>query len=230
MNDPTQLLSLFLRGVLGRSGRKRAGRAARYVTGHKGFITASGVLAAAGVAWGVYDSLKSGGAGMGGAPPTVSTGGPPPPPPPLPTAAGPAASTIPADVLRVVRLAVSAARADGVLAPAERALILEQARRAGVEAEAARELDHPHPLADIVGGVTDAQACRDLYALAFAIVRADESVTGAERVYLAQLAHQLGLDVEAAARVESATAARIDAVEPSSTGAPPDIPIPDSRA
>ena len=38
--------------------------------------------------------------------------------------------------------------------------------------------------------------------LAFTIVRADETVSGAERIYLAQLAHQLGLDAATAARLE----------------------------
>ncbi|MDH4066191.1 MAG: hypothetical protein OEW19_17455, partial [Acidobacteriota bacterium] len=69
MNDPSQLLSLFLSGVLGRSGRKRARRASRFVSGHKGLITASGVLAAAGVAWGVYDSLRASTAAPAGATP-----------------------------------------------------------------------------------------------------------------------------------------------------------------
>ena len=61
MNDPAQLLSLFLNGALGRSGRKRARKAASFVTGHRGLVTSSALLAAAGVAWGIYDSLKSGG-------------------------------------------------------------------------------------------------------------------------------------------------------------------------
>ncbi len=47
--------------------------------------------------------------------------------------------------------------------------------------------------------------------LAFTIVRADETVTGAERVYLAQLAYQLGLDAATVAQLETDTAARIDA-------------------
>ena len=50
--------------------------------------------------------------------------------PPLPaTGADDAAtaSTVPAEVLRIVRLAVSAARADGELSAPERALILEHA-------------------------------------------------------------------------------------------------------
>ena len=48
------------------------------------------------------------------------------------------------------------------------------------------------PLADIVRGVTDPAIKNELYMLAFTIVRADETVSGAERIYLAQLAHQLG--------------------------------------
>jgi uncharacterized membrane protein YebE (DUF533 family) len=47
--------------------------------------------------------------------------------------------------------------------------------------------------------------------MAFAVVRADETVSGAERIYLAQLAHALGLDPAAAARIEKEAAARIDA-------------------
>jgi uncharacterized membrane protein YebE (DUF533 family) len=218
LNDPTQLLSLFLDGVLGRSGRKGARRAARYVSGRKGLITASGVLAAAGVAWGIYDSLKS--SGTAGA----SQGTPPPP---LPGGGSPAAAsptTTPPEVLRIVRLAVSAARADGVLSAQERALIVEHARRAGVAGEAEREIERPHPLADIVRGVSDEAARHDLYRLAFTIVRADETVTGSERIYLAQLAHQLGLDAATAARLETDTAAAIDAQERAQPVAPTPAP------
>ena len=110
-----------------------------------------------------------------------------------------------------VRLAVSAARADGELSAPERALILEHARKAGVEREAERELDRPHPLAEIVKGVTEETARHDLYTLAFAIIRADEAVSGGERIYLAQLAYQLGIDAATAARLESTAAAGIDA-------------------
>jgi uncharacterized membrane protein YebE (DUF533 family) len=220
LNDPTQLLSLFLDGVMGRSGRKRARRAARYVSGRKGLITASGLLAAAGVAWGIFDSLKSqqgatgatgamgatrAGADAGGA---AGAAGQVVVPPPLP---GQSATAVPHEVLRIVRLAVSAARADGALSPQERALIVEHARRAGVADEAEREIERPHPLADIVRGVSDEPARHDLYRLAFTIVRADETVTGAERIYLAQLAHHLGIDPVAAARIEAETVDAIDA-------------------
>jgi uncharacterized membrane protein YebE (DUF533 family) len=122
------------------------------------------------------------------------------------------------DVLRVVRLAVSAARADGTLLPAERALILSHARDAGVESVVELELATPRPLSEIVGGITEEQRRRDLYVLAFTIVRADETVSGAERVYLAQLAHQLGLSPQVVAQLEAETAERIDATpeDPSS--------------
>ena len=213
LNDPAQLLSLFLEGAIGRSGRKRARNAARFLSGHKGLVSASGLLAAAGVAWGIYDSLKNSATGAAGATGAIGAIGATGPTGPIATstAVPPLPGTIPAEVLRIVRLAVSAARADGELSAPERALILEHARKAGVEAEAERELDRPHPLVEIVRGVSEEAARHDLYTLAFAIVRADEAVTGGERIYLAQLAYQLGIDAPTAARLESTAATKIDA-------------------
>jgi uncharacterized membrane protein YebE (DUF533 family) len=105
---------------------------------------------------------------------------------------------------------VSAARADGTLSAEERALILERAREAGLESAVEAELGQTRPLADIVGGVTDDRVKKDLYVLAFTIVRADEAVSGAERIYLAQLAHQLGLDAATVSSLEAETSAKID--------------------
>lgn len=215
LNDPGQLLSLFLDGVLGRSGRKRSRKAARYLRGNKGLVTVSTLLAAAGVAWGIYDSLKPAtgtSSGWGPVPPVPPTAGPSP----IRSAIGvvaPAVPTLPVEVLRIVRLAVSAARADGELSAPERALILEHARRTGVEAAVEHELAHPQLLADIVRGVTSVDARHDLYTLAFAIVRADETVTGGERIYLAQLAHKLGIDATTVAALESTAVSGIDAAD-----------------
>ncbi|MGH9383917.1 MAG: DUF533 domain-containing protein [Vicinamibacterales bacterium] len=210
LSNPEDMLSILLGGALGRSGRKRARRAASFLSGRGGFLTASSLMAAAGVLWGIYDSVKAG--NTGAIPPLPST------PPVAPGAPAPAgvltgAESLPADILRIVRLAVSAARADGTLSPQERGIIRERAKAAGLESIVDVELGVTRALADIVGGVTDPAAKRDLYILVFTIVRADESVTGAERVYLAQLAYQLGLDTETVGRLETETAAKIDAQE-----------------
>ena len=213
-NNPADLLSIVLGGTLGRSGRKRARRATRFLTGHKGFLSTSAIIGAAGVAWGIYDTLKNQNNPQGAVP---GTGFPVPGQVPGAVPPVPSVSAVPAAVeaaldpiARVIRLAVSAARADGQLSDDERAMIIEHARRAGLESTVEAELNQSRPLADIVRGVTNPAIKNDLYVLAFTIVRADETVSGAERIYLAQLAHQLGLDPAAVQRLETETASKID--------------------
>ena len=87
---------------------------------------------------------------------------------------------------------------------------MERAREAGLESAVEAELSQTRPLTDIVRGVTDPQMKKELYVLAFTIVRADETVSGAERIYLAQLAHQLGLDAASVTSLEAETSANID--------------------
>jgi uncharacterized membrane protein YebE (DUF533 family) len=201
---------MFVRGALGKGGRKRARGAQAFLGGKSGFLNASTVMAAVGVAWGIYESLQ-----LPGVPRTAAMPGSapvPPATPPTPAAAPPIG--VPPAVARLVRLAASAANADGTLSESERAAIVAEARRAGVGMPADEVLQGRHPLADIVGGVTSDAERRDLYVLAFAIVRADEGVSGAERIYLAQLAHALGLDANAVAALERETAAAIDAASP----------------
>lgn len=169
-------------------------------------------MAAAGIAWGVYDSMQSttvAASSGGNAPPSAA----PTAVPPLPSSVVVATpdGPLPFEVLRLVRLAVSAARADGTLSSQERALILLRAREAGIEHVVEAELAATRPLQELVAGVSDAQQREDLYVLAFTIVRADESVTGAERIYLAQLAHQLGLDPATVTKLEQQTSTAIDA-------------------
>jgi uncharacterized membrane protein YebE (DUF533 family) len=198
---------MFVRGALGRTGRKHARKAQRFLGGSGGFLTASTMMAAVGVAWGLYDSLRaeapSTGSTTGGQAPGSATLTPSVPPP-----------VVPPVVTRVVRLAVSAANADGTLTDAERAAILDTARQAGVGSPVDAELQARQPLADIVAGVTSEHERRDLYTLAFTIVRADDGVSGAERIYLAQLAHALGLSAEAAASIERDISTAIDAAGP----------------
>ncbi len=216
LNSPADVLSVVLRGTLGRSGRKRARRATKFLTGHGGFLSASTMIAAAGVAWGIYDTLKNQntpGVPGGSTVPPVPLDSVPPIPSATTVPTMPAAFEAALDPLaRIIRLAVSAAKADGQLTDQERAMIMARARESGLEAVVEAELNQTRPLAEIVRGVTDPAIKKDLYVLAFAIVRADENVSGAERIYLAQLAHQLGLDPAAVQAIENETANKIDSL------------------
>jgi uncharacterized membrane protein YebE (DUF533 family) len=206
---PERLIGALLQGAVG--GRKKRSRGAmRYLTGGRSsFLNAGTLLTAAGLAWGAYEAATRQGEAAAAPGPVPPPGGPPlPPPARAPMAAEPA---LPADVLRLVRLTIAAARADGRLADEERAAILEQARGVGAETVVQQEIDRPRPLSEIVAGAGDSNAREQLYVLAFTVVRADESVSGAERIFLAQLAHALGLDPATTGRLESEAAAAIDA-------------------
>lgn len=208
--DVERLIGSVLRGTL--TGGRKSGRRALSYAGRKGSVlNARNLLLLAGVAWGVYETATKRG-GAGASPPAAGL----PVPPPLPASGGvaslPATSTADAEVVRLVRLSISAARADGTLSPGERERIMAEAREAGVDDLVAKEVDAVHPLADIVRGVSDPRQREALYQLAFVIVRADEGVSGAERIYLAQLAHALGLDPSTTARIEDESARAIDAM------------------
>jgi uncharacterized membrane protein YebE (DUF533 family) len=123
----------------------------------------------------------------------------------------PDAAPVQADVLRVLRLTLAAARADGTLESTERDAILARAKQVGAEPLIAAEIDHPQELAAIVGDVEDLAMRGDLYTLAYAIVRADEQVSGAERSWLTELAAHLRVDPATASALEQQAAARIAA-------------------
>jgi len=212
--DEHMLLEGVLRGVFGGRG-KRSRKALRYLTGRRGgsFVTPNTLLTAAGVAWGIFETLQNQKAGQGSPVPagttgpsgaSTSTAGPVPP---LPDVGG---AVVPVDALRMIRLAISAGSADGSLGEKERAAIGEQARAAGAGHLIEQELQQRRPLAGIVAGVSNPAERATLYVLAFGIIRADEAVSGAERIYLAQLAHLLGLDPETVTRLEHEASTRID--------------------
>jgi uncharacterized membrane protein YebE (DUF533 family) len=214
--DPSYLVDDILRGVLG-GRRKRSKNALRYLT--KGGATRTllsnpqVLLTAAGLAWGVIETLQAGGAGgtSGLGSPSQPPHTPNPPLPPLPVLAGP--SVVPNEVLRLVRLAISAANADGTMGDKERAAIASHAAAHGGSELVAAELAQPRPVAEIVSGVTDPAQRATLYVLAYTILRADEQVSGAERIYLAQLANLLGLSPADVQRLEQETSTRIDSQE-----------------
>jgi uncharacterized membrane protein YebE (DUF533 family) len=199
--DPEHLLGAVIEGAL--TGRRGRSRALRRLTGGSGsLINAKTLLAAAGIAWGLYEAAQASTAPAAPADPSAA-----PTPPPLPGAHEPTTTAALLDtpeLRRLLRLTISAARADGDLSLEERGRILAKARELGAEALVTEELRTTRPLAEIVAGVEAPALKAELYGLAYRIVGSDDGVTGAERIYLAQLAHQLGLDPAATQRLESA--------------------------
>jgi len=202
--EAEDVLNGLIRGAL--SGRRKSWTHTRRAIGAGSIVNAQTLLAAAGVAWGLYETWQQQQATSASAPAAPAGG-----PGRAPVGAAPAEDGLPPSVLRLMRLMVSAARADGEIGPAERERILAEAREVGAFAEVQRELAAPRPVAEVVAGVNDPQLKEQLYALAFTIVRADEAVTGGERIYLARLASSLALDPAAVARLEGEVSARIQA-------------------
>ena len=227
--DESVLFNGVMRAVLG--GRKRRGRKAMGFMGSAGSALLSNptaLLGAAGIAWGIFETLQgggqgqaaTGGAGFSGGAGLNTSATPAASPvhrslgeggmPPLPVVGASVAAPM-SDATRMVRLALSAAQADGALSAEERTTVLARARDAGLADLVDHELHQQRPLAEIVAGVTDPAQRATLYSLAFAVVRADEQVGGAERIYLAQLANLLGLDPAAVQQLEASAAKKIDA-------------------
>ena len=215
--DESMLLNGVLRSVLGGRGRRRSGRTLNYLTGggRGSFWTnPTTLLTAAGMAWGIYETMQnSTTAGSTGSWGSGGSGGSGGSTPPLPNIGGQGGSMSP-EALRIVRLAISAANADGSVSDAERAAILDQAKTAGVGDIVQAEMQQPRPLAEIVSGVSDAGQRATMYVLAYSMARGDEQPGGAERIYLAQLANLLGLDAGTVQQLEQKAASRIDAHQP----------------
>jgi uncharacterized membrane protein YebE (DUF533 family) len=217
--DESILFNGVMSALLG--GRRRRGRRAMGYMASAGSTLLShptALLTAAGVAWGIFETLQGGGQGQaatGGAGFSTSGAGlnnAPAPSSNLPPLPAVGAVTAPmTDATRMVRLALSAAQADGALSAQEKSTVLARANEAGLADLVERELQQPLPLAEIVAGVSDPGQRATLYSLAFAVARADEQVGGAERIYLAQLANLLGLDPSAVQQLEAAAVTKIDA-------------------
>jgi uncharacterized membrane protein YebE (DUF533 family) len=213
MIDADDLVQGVLRGVMG-GRRKRSKKALRYLgRGSRGVLSnPNALLTVAGLAWGVFETLQNSSAPGAAAPAGAASPAPGAPglqiPPPLPSV--PTGDAVPPDALRLVRLAIAAANADGAMTEQDRAAVLEQARAAGAEHLVEMELQQPRPLAEIAAGVTDPARAATLYVLAFTVARGDEAVSGAERIFLAQLAAHLRLDPETVKTLEAGASTRID--------------------
>ena len=208
--DESMLINGVLRSVLG-GRRRRSTRALDFLTGQSGSLWANPnvLLTAAGLAWGVFETIQQ---QQGGATPDMSGASNPGGAslPPLPAAAH-TGEPVSDQALRVVRLAISAANADGTISAEERQAIAAQARSANVDRIIEPELARPRPLAEIVSGVSDDGQRAALYTLAFGILRGDEQPSGSERIYLAKLAHLLGLTPATVQQLEQNAGQRIDA-------------------
>jgi uncharacterized membrane protein YebE (DUF533 family) len=144
-------------------------------------------------------------------PPGGSTAAPPPPPPPgpgsVPQPAGP--PPVAADVedqqgeqeiaprdlaLRMIRVMIGAANADGRLDESEESAILDRLRGAGLTEEEKLflldELHRPRSIAELTRGITDPGTAKTMYLLAAGTIEVD---TKQERQWLDELGGQLGL-------------------------------------
>jgi uncharacterized membrane protein YebE (DUF533 family) len=239
--DIERLLGSVIEGALtGR--RKRGAGTLRFLRGgsHAGssFLNASTLLTLAGLAWGVFETVanqhQAGSGATGSAFPPGPQKSPAPSPVPRPTDASerdvvppplPAATAstmvspaVPSGVARIIRVTVAAARADGTLTELERSSIVGHARQAGAESVVEEELAAPTPLRALVAGLQPGLPREDLYTLAFSIVRADESVSDAERAWLAELAEALELSSERVEALEGRAASRIAEAAPPKAG------------
>jgi uncharacterized membrane protein YebE (DUF533 family) len=181
------------------------------------------LIGAAGLAWGAYEHFKDrtpsvmttveGGGFASSSPPPIPRASPATSPPALspsiPAAADAPAPSGPDALRRLVALSFAAARADGDLGEEEYGEILRSAREHNAVDLVREELDQRRSLQEIVAGANDPKLRSDLYGLAYGIVRADGSVSPAERKWLHELASALSLDSESASRIEQETADRI---------------------
>ena len=196
------LLGAIVTEALGMRG-KRHGSAASWIL--QGAVRrpglAAGVLGAAGVAYGMWDRSQRQ-QGLHATPPPAM-------PPPLPGASG---GTMESQrPLRQLRLVLAAAQADDHVSTKEMQRVLDRARTAGAESGLLLDLATTNAIESIVAGVTDITEQRELYAHAFAILRADEGVSDTERAWLARLAGALALSAEDASTFETEVSTGIDA-------------------
>ncbi len=216
--DVTRLLSSLLGGVL-TSRPKPHAQLSRFLGAGSGSIfNPKTVLTAGALGWAAYEiwRTRSGSQALAGQPvvagTTVIPSMPPPvpsTPPPLPAYSAGGEGIEP--TRRLVGVLLGAARADGQLGEVEYGRLLKIAREAGGESLVGEELRAPTPLEKLAVGIPEPNARKDLYRLAFSVVRCDEGVNAAERSWLARLSSALGLDAHTVASLEREVAQGIAA-------------------
>ncbi|WP_396624608.1 DUF533 domain-containing protein [Luteitalea sp.] len=215
-------LSSLAGGVLG-GGRRSKG----------GLVNAGTLLTVGGLIWGAIETMQQGsgnplahGGQTGGghvppmppSPPAATPRGvmdtpamAPPPLPPIPGSTPPPMAVpdvpVPATLLPLVQLAVSAARADGDLSDEEVATIRARATALGAGGLVDAEIAARRPLESITPAFTTDEQKLAAYALAWAVVHGEGEVSPGERMYLTQLERLLRLDHADVDRIERETLA-----------------------
>jgi len=146
----------------------------------------------------------------------------PPPPPAVERSTAPATPATPATpagavavpapsdpaaqkgAMLLVRAMVAAAAADGTIDDKERSDILGRLAGTGVgpeeQAELAKELEHPRPLASLVAEVEGPEMAQQFYAVSLLAISVDNA---AEKLHMRALAGMLGLSADDVARIHS---------------------------
>jgi uncharacterized membrane protein YebE (DUF533 family) len=212
MFDAEKLLGKVLQEVMGSSRSHKKKKSSLL----QGLTSGAGLMTAIGLGIGAYEILKE-----KKAPPTpgASYGAPPPPPPPsaapnwgklapsppaapppapMPVSAPPpAAEASPAArdlALRLIRVMIAAAHADGTLDEEEEKAILARLKTVGLSSEERLffldELHHPKSIDELTAGITDQTIAKTLYMVAVTAIAIDSP---GERAWLDQLAAALSL-------------------------------------
>ena len=220
MINAEKLLGQLVGGMLGKQG-KRGKKGRNDLMGS--LTSGAGLMTAIGLAVGAYEVLKekkTGGMVMPGVsspppPPQYPSAGqaatpPPPPVPPVqpavktaiavgsaipPTSVAEAGELSVEEVARrMIQVMAAAANADGMMDVREEQAILDRLRGLDISQEERLylldELHHPKEVATLVAGVSNPATARAMYMLACAAIEID---TEAERTWLDNLAHGLGL-------------------------------------
>ncbi len=211
------ILGTILGSALSMRPKRRVGALDFLMGGRGSLINAGTIATVAAAAWGVNELINRRSAEtvtrapeIPDAPPTAAPISMRQSSTPRPTPQTSSERELSPDMLRLVRLTIAAALCDGKLSDDERSRLVADARAANIESLVNRELMNPKSLEEIVEGEIDEAHRRDLYTLAFSVVRADEGVNDRERAWLDRLAEQLELDPSTAMSIEKSTAERID--------------------
>jgi uncharacterized membrane protein YebE (DUF533 family) len=208
MFDAEKLLGTVLSQVMGSgSSRKKKGKSSLL-----GSLTSgAGLMTAIGLGIGAYEILKEkkqnqpASPGYPAQPPPLppqapAWGGavmppPPPQPPTLPTAAGNGTKMDAQELaIRMIRVMISAAHADGTLDEEEEKAILTRLKTTDLSQEERMfildELHHPQSIDELTAGITDPSIAKAMYMLAVNAIAIDSP---AERAWLDNLAAKLSL-------------------------------------